>query len=62
MLDPIYAVLVVAGVGVLVWLLTTYIPMADPFPRIIIAVAVVAVVLWLLAGFGLFNLSQHTRP
>ena len=61
-MDPIYAVLVVAVVGVLVWLVTTYVPMNPPFPRIIQAVAVIATVLWLLASFGIFHLGNHTRP
>jgi hypothetical protein len=60
-MDPIYAVLVVIGIGVLCWLALTYIPMAEPFPRIMIGVAVIATVLWLLCGFDLFCLSNHMR-
>ncbi len=60
-MDPIHAILVVIVVGLLCWLAVTFIPMADPFPRIVIAVAVIFTVLWLLSGFGLFSLSSHVR-
>jgi hypothetical protein len=42
-------------IGVLCWLVVTYIPMADPFKKIFIAVAVILTVLWLLSLFGLFG-------
>ena len=61
-MDPIYAVLVVIVVGLLCWLAVTYIPMPDPFPRIVIGIAVIATVLWLLAAFGIFNIRSHTGP
>lgn len=60
-MDPIHAIIIVIVVGLLVWLAITYIPMADPFPRIVVAVAVIVTVLWLLSGFGLFSLSGHLR-
>lgn len=49
----ISVVVVLLVVGVLLWLVLTYVPMAPPFPRIITAVVVIAVVLWLLTVFGL---------
>lgn len=58
-MDPIHAVIVVILVGMLCWLTLTYIPMPDPFPQIVKAIAVIATVLWLLCGFGLFCISQH---
>jgi hypothetical protein len=61
-MDPIYAVIVIAVVGLLCWAVVTFIPMPDPFPRIIIAVAVIFTILWLLAGFGIFSLSNHRGP
>lgn len=42
-------------VGVLLWLVNTYIPMAPPIKMIINVVVVIAVVLWLLNGFGVLN-------
>lgn len=52
-------VLVLIVVGVLLWLVNTYIPMAGSIKSILNAVVVIAVVLWLLNVFGLLhNLSQ----
>ncbi len=45
-------VIVLIIVGVLLWLVNTYIPMAAPIKTILNVVVVIAVVLWLLAGFG----------
>jgi hypothetical protein len=53
---PLLTVLVVLiVVGVLLWLVQTYIPMAQPIKNIMIAVVVIAVVLWLLQVFGLLD-------
>ena len=60
-MDPIYAVIVVIVIGLLAWAALTFIPMAEPFPRIVIAVAVIATVLWLLCGFDLICLSSHLK-
>ena len=58
----IFLVLIV--VGVLLWLVNSFIPMARPIKSILNAVAVIVVVLWLLNVFGLFHsLSRiHMRP
>ena len=48
-------VLVLAVVGVLLWLLNTYIPMDATMKKIINIVVVIAVVLWLLKAFGLMQ-------
>jgi hypothetical protein len=42
-----------ALLGLLVWLVTTYIPMPEPIKRLIVIVVVVLVVLWIvqLVGF-----------
>lgn len=52
-------VLTLALVGFLLWLITTYIPMAPPIKNIITVVVVVCIILWLLNYFGVghFNLS-----
>ena len=44
-------------VGVLLWLINTYIPMQATIKNILNAVVVIAVVLWLLYGFGIINHS-----
>jgi len=42
-------------VGVLLWLVNRFIPMANSIKSILNAVVVIAVVLWLLSVFGLFH-------
>ena len=59
MMDPVHAIVVVAITGLLCWLVITFIPMPEPFHKIIIAVAVISIILWLLAGFGIFHLSTQ---
>jgi len=48
-------VIVLIVVGVLLWLVNTYIPMQATIKKILNAVVVIAVVLWLLNGFGLLE-------
>ena len=55
----IQVVLVLIVVGVLLWLVNTYIPMAGSIKSILNAVVVIVVVLWLLNVFGLIeNLTK----
>ena len=42
-------------VGVILWAINSYIPMAEPIKKILNIVVVVVVVLWLLHLFGLFS-------
>jgi hypothetical protein len=42
-------------VGVLLWLVNTYIPMDGKIKQILNSVAVIATVLWVLNVFGLFS-------
>lgn len=49
-------VLVLIVVGILLWLVKTYLPIDPPIKNIITVVVVVAVVVWLLQVFGLFDL------
>jgi hypothetical protein len=44
-------------IGVLLWLINTYIPMAASIKSILNFVVVVAVVIWLLYGFGVLGHS-----
>ena len=48
-------VLVLIVVGVLLWLVNRFIPMASSIKSILNAVVVIAVVLWLLYIFGLLS-------
>ncbi len=45
-------------VGVLLWLVNTYIPMQSTIKRILNLVVVICVVIWLLHVFGILN-GQH---
>ena len=51
----VHVVLVLVVVGVLLWLVNSYIPMAGSIKSILNAVVVIAVVLWLLSVFGLLT-------
>ncbi len=48
-------------VGVLLWLVNTYIPMDRKIKNILNVVVVIVVVLWLLRAFGLLNSLQSIR-
>lgn len=54
-------VLVLIVVGVLLWLVNSFIPMAGSIKSILNAVVVICVVLWLLNVFGLFHSFPHIR-
>ena len=51
----IHVVLTLIVVGVLLWLVNSYIPMAGSIKMILNAVVIIAVVLWLLSIFGLIG-------
>ena len=52
-LIQIFVVLIM--VGVLLWLVNRFLPMAGSIKSILNAVVVILVVLWLLSVFGLFH-------
>ena len=51
----ISVVLTLIVVGVLLWLINTYIPMQGTIKSILNAVVVIAVVIWLLYAFGVLG-------
>ncbi|HEX4002433.1 MAG TPA: Thivi_2564 family membrane protein [Candidatus Acidoferrales bacterium] len=53
--------LVLIVVGVLLWLVNSFIPMQSTIKSILNAVVVIVVVLWLLNVFGLFHSLNHIR-
>ncbi|AEM46807.1 hypothetical protein Acife_0604 [Acidithiobacillus ferrivorans SS3] len=55
----IHVVLVLIVVGVLLWLVNNFIPMASSIKSILNAVVVIVVVLWLLSFFGIFTLPSR---
>ena len=54
-MDLAHVVITLIVVGVLLWLVNSYIPMQATIKKILNAVVVIAVVLWLLNGFGLLH-------
>jgi hypothetical protein len=48
-------------IGVLLWLVNTYIPMDGKIKNILNVVVVVCVVVWLLFAFGILNHSGDIR-
>jgi hypothetical protein len=57
----ITVVLVLIAVGIGLWLINTYIPMDGKIKTILNIVVVIAVVLWLLKGFGVLGHSGGPR-
>lgn len=54
-------VLTIAVVGILLWLINRFIPMQGQIKGILNAVVVIALVLWLLRIFGLFQYLSQFR-
>jgi hypothetical protein len=48
-------VIVLIVVGVLLWLVNSYIPMDPKIKSILNVVVIIVVILWLLSVFGIFN-------
>ena len=50
-------VVVIAVVGLLVWLITTYIPMPPVFKTVIYIICAIVLILWLLRAFGAYDIQ-----
>ena len=48
-------IIILAAVGVILWLMNTYIPMDHKIKRILNIVVVIGVVIWLLSVFGVIG-------
>ena len=57
----INVVLTLLVIGVLLWLVNRFIPMQSTIKGILNAVVTIAVVIWLLKVFGLFNTLAQFR-
>jgi hypothetical protein len=57
----IHVLVVLIVVGVVLYLINTYIPMAGSIKAILNAVVVIVVVLWLLSVFGLIGALSSIR-
>jgi hypothetical protein len=54
----IQLVVILVVVGVVLWMINSYIPMQDTIKKILNAVVIIAVIIWLLSVFGVIgNLS-----
>ena len=52
----VYIILVIAVVGILVWLINTYVTIIDPkFKQLINIVAIVGIIIWLLWVLGIWQ-------
>jgi preprotein translocase subunit SecE len=59
---PLLTVLIVLiVVGVILWLINTYIPMDRKIKSILNAVAVIVVIVWLLQVFGLLDSLKNFK-
>ena len=57
---PLLTILIVLiVVGVILWLVNTYIPMDRKIKSILNAVVVIVVIIWLLKAFGLLSSLQN---
>lgn len=57
----IHLILVLVVVGLLLWVVNSYIPMEVRIKRILNVVVIIAVILWLLSAFGLFGPLETIR-
>lgn len=49
----------IALIGLLVWVVTNFIPMEPRFKQLFVVVAIVLTLLWILQGFGVLPFSFH---
>lgn len=57
----LHVVIVLIVVGVLLWLINAYIPMAGPIKTILNIVVIVVTVLWVLSAFGIITGIPNLR-
>lgn len=61
-MDLIQVLVLLIVVGVVLWLINTYLPMAPPFKTVINVVVVLVLCLWLLSAFGIVSTYHIGRP
>ena len=57
----IHVVLVLIVAGVLLWLIESFIPMDAKILRLLQAVVIIALVIWLLRVFGIINILPSAK-
>lgn len=55
-------IVILAVIGLLLWLVNTYIPMDGKIKNILNVVAIILVVIWVLNVFGVFSMDMGTVP
>jgi hypothetical protein len=53
--------IVLIAVGVILWLINTYLPMDGKIKKILNVVVVIMVILWLLSAFGVLDSRFNTH-
>jgi hypothetical protein len=61
MMPLLQLVIVLVVVGVILWVINSYIPMQSTIKKILNAVVVIGVILWLLNVFGIIGSLQGIR-
>ncbi|MBP9120144.1 MAG: hypothetical protein KBF59_04685 [Ignavibacterium sp.] len=61
MMSLVTLVIVLVVVGVVLWLINSYIPMQATIKKILNVVVVIAVILWLLSAFGVIGSLDTIR-
>lgn len=54
-------IIVLVVVGLVLYLINTYIPMAGPIKRVLNVVVVILLCLWLLNAFGIINMPIQLK-
>jgi hypothetical protein len=54
-------VIVIIGVGVILWLINSFIPMQRTIKRVLNAVVIIILVIWLLKIFGVLDSLQNVQ-
>jgi len=54
-------IIILAVIGLILWAVITYIPMEATIKKIMIAVVVIATILWLLSVFGILGSMDTIR-
>ena len=54
-------IIVIIGVGVILWLINRYVPMQRTIKGILNAVVIIILIIWLLNVFGIFDNLQNIK-
>jgi hypothetical protein len=60
-MDIVNIIVVLVAVGVILWLVNTYIPMDGKIKSILNAVVVIVVVIWVLQAFGILGSLRNVN-